>query len=75
MLVGAWNQGEDLEAFIECFRNIEYPDKELNLAVGGAHRLEDMKPLLGDGVLVVPNPGGGRTLLCCVVWRTRRLTS
>ena len=65
-LVGAWNAEEDLAGFISDFRRIEYSNKELILAVGGAHRAEDVVPLAGDGVTIVENPGGGKNAALAV---------
>jgi cellulose synthase/poly-beta-1,6-N-acetylglucosamine synthase-like glycosyltransferase len=59
-LVGAWNPQEDLAAFIAGFRSVQYANKELILAVGGAHRIEEVQSLAGDGVILVENPGGGK---------------
>jgi hypothetical protein len=59
-LVAAWNPGEDLPGLIESFRAIDYADKELILAVGGAHRRQDLGHLEGDDVRLIEHPGGGK---------------
>jgi cellulose synthase/poly-beta-1,6-N-acetylglucosamine synthase-like glycosyltransferase len=67
-LVAAWNPGEDLEGLVASFEALDYPDKELILAAGGAHAIERMQDLTGPTVRLIPHPGGGkqRALQACL---------
>jgi len=59
-LVAAWNPGEDLQGLITSFRALNYADKELILAVGGAHRISELEHLSGNDLRLMQHPGGGK---------------
>ena len=59
VLVATWNENEDLERFVRSFRQVSYVNKELILAIGGAHEVEAVQHLAGTDVRLVEHPGGG----------------
>jgi cellulose synthase/poly-beta-1,6-N-acetylglucosamine synthase-like glycosyltransferase len=75
ILAAAWNEDEDLNAFIAGFNSIDYADKELILAVGGAHRSRDYEHLTGNDVQIIEHPGGekNRALAECLKLSTAEI--
>jgi glycosyltransferase involved in cell wall biosynthesis len=52
-----WNHDDDVDGLVRSFHALDYPNKEIVLAVGGAHRLEDYRGYPPD-VVFIPHPGG-----------------
>ncbi|HLF71225.1 MAG TPA: glycosyltransferase family 2 protein [Dehalococcoidia bacterium] len=57
-LIAVYQAGESPDAVVETFSRLDYPAKELVLAIGGAHNLADYAHLASPQVILVEHPGG-----------------
>ena len=57
ILTAVWNTDDDLDSLVRSFESIDYANKELIVAVGGAHWIDPARKL-PKAMILTPHPGG-----------------